>query len=410
MASIKANRSVALMALLLLGRFSCQAGSLREIWELDLRKIVRGTPSSNVASLPLQLLKFSPDGQQLAVAVAWDLSLKVLKSQLLVIQTQHPTEAAKQFEISAGIGNEGIPSARLFGWSPDGKTLFDAGKVIHPQNEKTCELSHASAPPFWPSALIGNDLLIQGGPDAPDGPAVRAWMDAIREALKNSGNRPLSSLPPAPPEVKSHFKFFDSECQSQGEQWEVAEAWNIYDVSIERGLVAMIRKRGFNTYTFLTVDPVARKIIRRESADNGNMGSFADGGRAVCRGGDVIGKGKAPVTCWDVDTGNKISQSPSINGGDPMVTAAHSNRVVATDYHRVFDFLFSDDYEPVVDKLVVWDFRRGKELVSWRPKSQSYLDVDNKRVKEPFQFTISPDGEYIAEGGNGIVRLYKIEP
>lgn len=93
-----------------------------------------------------------------------------------------------------------------------------------------------------------------------------------------------------------------------------------------------------------------------------------------------------------------------------MVTAAHSSRVVATDYHRVFDFLFSDDYEPVVDKLVVWDFRRGKELVSWRPKSQSYLDVDNKRVKEPFQFTISPDGEYIAEGGNGIVRLYKIEP
>src|SRR5579872_220494 len=98
MASIKANRSVALMVLLLVGRLSSQAGSLREIWELDLRKIVRGTPSSNVASLPLQLLQFSPDGQQLAVAVAWDLSWKVFKSQLLVIQTQHPTEAAKQFE------------------------------------------------------------------------------------------------------------------------------------------------------------------------------------------------------------------------------------------------------------------------------------------------------------------------
>jgi hypothetical protein len=409
MASIKSNRAIWLMGLLLVGRLSGHAGSLRKIWEVDVRKIVQGIPSPNVASFPLQLLKFSPDGQQLAVAVAWDLSPKVFKSQLLVIQTQHPTQAAKQFEISAAVASEGLPSATLFGWSPDGKTLFAAGKVIHLQNGATCEPPRPSAPPFWPSALLGDDLLIQGGPDSPDGPAVRAWMDAIRESLKNNGNRPPSSFPPAPPEVRSHFKFFDSECKPQG-QWEVTEAWQIHDVSIERGLVAMTRKLGFNTYTFLTVDPIARKIIRRWSADNGNMGSFADGGKVMCRGGDVIGKGKAPSICWDVDTGNKIGQPPTINGGDPMVTAAHSSRIVASSNRRVRRPFFSDNVGTVVDRQVVWDFRSGEELVSWRPKSQSYIDVNNERVEEPFQFTISPDGEYIAEGGNGIVRLYKIEP
>jgi hypothetical protein len=38
------------------------------------------------------------------------------------------------------------------------------------------------------------------------------------------------------------------------------------------------------------------------------------------------------------------------------------------------------------------------------------MDINNERVAAPFQVAISPDGEYIAEGGNGIVRLYKIEP
>lgn len=33
-----------------------------------------------------------------------------------------------------------------------------------------------------------------------------------------------------------------------------------------------------------------------------------------------------------------------------------------------------------------------------------------KHIEEPFVFAISPDGQHIAEGGNGKVRLYRIEP
>jgi hypothetical protein len=41
---------------------------------------------------------------------------------------------------------------------------------------------------------------------------------------------------------------------------------------------------------------------------------------------------------------------------------------------------------------------------------QSY-DIGLEPVKkEWFAFTMSPDGQFIAEGGNGVLRLYKIDP
>jgi hypothetical protein len=41
--------------------------------------------------------------------------------------------------------------------------------------------------------------------------------------------------------------------------------------------------------------------------------------------------------------------------------------------------------------------------------AQTYTLYSLKPAKDLFAFAISPDGGYIAEGGNGILRLYKIE-
>ncbi len=159
---------------------------------------------------------------------------------------------------------------------------------------------------------------------------------------------------------------------------------------------------------FLIVDPVARTIIRRWPPGSGIGGQFAEGGKALCEVGEVEDTPRAPLTCWDVDSGNRIGAAPHINGGLPMATAAYSSRIVASDYQRIRDPMSAYEYGQLLKRRVVWDFRNSEELVSWRPDLQSYISPQN--VRDPFKFAISPDGQYIAEGGNGIVRLFKIEP
>jgi hypothetical protein len=335
--------------------------------------------------------------------VASDTSQRIFKSQLLVIEAQPVEGAAKQFEISAGIGNEEMPGPSLFGWSPSGKVIFAGGKVIHLREGTTCEAPHESA------ALIDDNHLVLNQPDPYDVDAIRAQMDAIQERLKASRGRPVQ-FPPGPPERKSHLKFFDSECRPQGAEWQVAERWEIHDVSTERGLLAATRNRGFLKNEFLIIDPLARTVVHRWPPGNGIGGQFAEGGKAVCNGGEVEETGRAPVTCWDVDSGEKISEARSINGGAPMATAAHSSRIVASDYQRVRDPRSSYEYAKLLKRRVVWDFRGSRELASWRPELQSYVNIRNAREEEPFKFAISADGQYVAEGGNGIVRLFKIEP
>jgi hypothetical protein len=59
-------------------------------------------------------------------------------------------------------------------------------------------------------------------------------------------------------------------------------------------------------------------------------------------------------------------------------------------------------------KRVIWDFGTGRELASWKPKWQRLGSADE--LEEPYKFAISPDGNYVLEGGDGVLTLYKIEP
>ena len=59
-------------------------------------------------------------------------------------------------------------------------------------------------------------------------------------------------------------------------------------------------------------------------------------------------------------------------------------------------------------KRTIWDFGTGELLASWHPKWHK-AKVGVLSIT-PYSCAISPDGEYLVEGGSGILTLYKIEP
>jgi hypothetical protein len=139
---------------------------------------------------------------------------------------------------------------------------------------------------------------------------------------------------------------------------------------------------------WLIVDATAKKVLRSESGSDAPRSLFADGGSAICTAN----------ICWDVDTGKKIGEAPF--PGASTGVATRSSRVVLDDRRAA--------------RRRVWDFRSGKEVVSWPLKSLTYsvsIDLDGfNRDRRSIPCAISPGGEYIVEGADGKIWLYKIQP
>jgi len=360
------------------------AETLKKIWDLDLRRVLDAKGVSHTRALPVFALRFSPDGQRLAAVIDRYGAKGAEKSRLLVVEVGHPQQDSHVFEVEAGADDalNGGPDP-TFGWA-SGEVVHAGSKLIRLGSGPLCGLTGNGV-------FVGKDLAMARDP-SDFGPS-RDWTKLV-----------------------SHFAFFSAECRREG-NWEVPEDWYISDASSDRGLLSISRiVRRPHVTESLIVDPLSRKVVQRWSGDGTPAGYFADSGKAMCAGSDVDAADKAPVTCWDVDTGTKIAEAPTVGGGDPIATSQHSSRIIASDWRRV-RMPFSREYRGDFRRRVIWDFRTDQELLSWSPDFQSWdfqLFIDPqkplKHVDEPFRFAISPDGQYIVEGGSGGIHFYRIVP
>lgn len=214
------------------------------------------------------------------------------------------------------------------------------------------------------------------------------------------------------------FVSLNSSCSITADQeWTVPEDWLVDDTSLTQGTLAVSRLGPDLRYSdireVLAVDPQSRKVVQRWSGNGyGGEVKFAEEGKAICRSGRMAGKSpKIPVKCFDVESGEQIAELATVNGGSPIATASRAATVVATDLHyRPYIIMDGGDY--VERRRVVWDFRTNKEVASWKPGSQRYALKIGKEAphlkEEYFPFSVSPNGQFIAEGGDGMLRLYEI--
>lgn len=358
---------------------------MHEIWKIDLNKTVDGAAQQRVKGIPVYALRFSPDGQQVAAALTWYLPGGKIVSNLIVMQTQHPNDNIRKFDIQ-GIANDYLSTLPAITWSPSADGITAGDTVIRLDEGRTCELTDNREHGF-----IRADRIV------------------------------ASSFPTAPEKIAggigpTKFDIFDGNVHLR-DSWELARGIKVADISADRGLF-YARVTGFPRATEdLVIDYMAKATVRSSPFWGGNA-RFVNSGRTICSGRSADyplarPPEKRPVRCFDVDTGATIGEANNINGGEPIFGAANASRIIAHDLRPARIPFTGGEYGTILKRRVVWDFQTNTEIVSWVPPTQTfdfYLKTGPpKQIKEPFRVAISPDGEYIAEGGNGLVRMYRIQ-
>jgi WD40 repeat protein len=347
---------------------TAEAGSLRKVWDFDAR-----APG-------VYALSFSPDGRYVAAAVgrSWQ------DEFVLILDVTGPQANRRRLDINPDILDVGPYARHHSWWSPSGRELVLGHTRVQLLDGKACSLPDAV---FYPGYLfVGQDRLVA------------------------QSSKPIGTLLAGPASTRLGQLFLilsTSHCGSEG-SWNPGQEY-LLDASADRGLVCVRQGSGTSI-----LDAVSWTLLQRLPAFSepgppwSDGAEFAEEGKAVC--GITGPEWQQSASCFDVDTGKQLATSRRLTELD-IAAALHAPRVVLTDYGRAFDFIDFRWTLGSIKNRIVWDFGTGKELVSWHPRSQSVIVAGpTRRVGRPYVFDISPDGDYIVEGGAGTVSLYRIEP
>lgn len=384
------NRAVprcVILAAVIAAQSWLEAGNLRLMWKLRLDPIIKErAPSGSANPHTVNAIKFSPDEQQLAVAVGIHPIEGSFTSHLLILETKTPGPVKQQFELKRGVFPADDVDADLF-WAPDGNTVAVSEVIISLRDGRACAFDASEA---WLGGYLNSQTIVAR--------LTPAHVDREHPS--------------------SHFVLFSSDCERQ-DTWNVDEPWLIQDVSPVRGLAVVQQAYLGHLGLFdpprgatLLVDFRLEKVLRRWPADEmqPNQVRFAESGKTLCAAAGGVGRYAVPVRCADVDTGNLIAEADSVKRAWSIVTASESSRVIIAQYRPEPD---NRPTTSVLDRRIVWDFRTGRQIAIWRPEIQKWrfpIGTIKHWRNNPFVFAISPTGKYIAEGGNGVLRLYEVEP
>ena len=363
-----------------------QGGKSKKEWDLDLSSYLGATVPMGSSAGTIFSVRFSPEGRHIAV-IAGERStdrVRSRKKHLLVVPTYPTSGSVRHYDLTQGADdiNE-FGRWSHFGWTRRGDSILAGGELVRLDEEKGCPATQHRAP--------DGRLMMTDNPYAHEDLLVRLMLR-------------------------------DASCDGE-DRWEFSAEFTVKDLSLERGLVCVSRPLRFDrehaveaesarvagrSSEVLIVDPTTGKVMQRWPSAEIPAAStlrFADRGRVICGGAREI----APVRCWSVDTGKRVAEAAGVEGGSPIAVALSAPYAIASDYRSIPATLRENTME-VLRRRVVWDVRTGREVASWQPPLQSY-DVGIDRIgREWAAFAMSPDGRYLAEGGDGSLRLFTIKP
>lgn len=382
----------------------CQGGR-RLVWEFNLTgrlKDARG----ELERLPhsIRALSFSPDETRLAVSVGLHEGEKNHTSHLVVFTVDDPTRSLRQIETGNYSTPRYLSEHDALSWSERGDHLIVRGsprtRVVNLREHTQC------VPPGDINGFVGDQMIGKRG---------------------GFGFNPRGVHPS---QWKSRLEWFGPDCQAAA-SWEIDENWVLKETIPGRGLVRLSRYLTLFREAepelaareeLIVLDANTRKVLRRWPLGNFKAPHLrlAEGGKSLC-GGTIAQSSRSNVElrCWDLTTGTLIAEHPRVKGGVPFSVTPEATLVAAFDWDKIPTtpkIKIPEDLAGM--RIVIWDFRAGRDLASWKPALQKMqytrwkgmpMEIFIEILDDPFVFALSPKGRYLAEGGDDVIRLYAIE-
>jgi WD40 repeat protein len=350
-------------------------GGMDKVWELrvgDRIKEPSGWPEDT--NHPVTALAFSPDGKKLAVAIDYHFPTTGGGTHVMVVDLATPSDATHQFDVRS--------CGEFMEWSVNGGALLVCGEVLRLRDGTSCD----AAGPFRPSIALVNSVF---------------WLDSSR-VVRSSLVRWSESVGYA------DMKILDANCNEVG-AWTTNGKWGIVDTASSKGLALLSRTVGQrpNISQEHAVAVIASQEMAswRPISDTGKA-VFASGADAVCSFDWRNGNGR--LGCWDFNSGKRLALSRGIGKYQIVEASTAAPRAIAEHWAYPSFFTCLGLCQAELRLRAVYDFRSKMVLASWKPAVQHWRSEGGR--EEPERCAISPDGQFVAEGGDGVVRLYRLTP
>jgi hypothetical protein len=344
--------------------------SLQQLWEISLSdKLTEPVGWTAARGHPIIALAFSPDGKKLAATMDAHFQDRAHKTHLLIVDVENPQAGVRQFDLET--------CGKYLAWSPDGGALLVCGRVVRLDDGSSCDL-------------------------------LQTFSQRVARELGNGGSWLAADLV-----IRADRVVTDLSCQSV-DTWAMAGNWFVAGTVPEKGWMLLrqpvprtVKGKSFTYNDYAIADRDSHTLtsgMLSQAAHWDNNTIMAQGAGMFCSQLLQAGEYKHVLNCWNLPDGQVIPLPSELMNYGVAQASRSSPRVIAErmGYHPFTLFREARD----LLSLIVVDLRSGHRIASLKPRQQqeSYSSQGDRY----FQHALSPGGDFLAEGGDGVLSLHRL--